>query len=267
MPPVVDPTRCLKDALCTRVCPVGVLSPGEDGLPVPSSDVPCIRCGHCAAACRAGAVSVDGVRLEDLPDGWQLDVERVGRLLKGRRSIRLFRKEALAQETLATLIGVAQYAPSGHNGQPLAWTVIGSAAEVRRVAEATVAWMRASLAQGTPLSVGLGMQRVLSAWDSGCDRICRNAPHLIIAHAPAGLPSGSHSAAIAMTYLDLAAQPLGVGTCWAGFVLIGAGASAEVHAALRLPEGRKCAGIMMAGRPAVTYLRIPARNPPSIEWR
>ena len=267
MPPTVDLSRCSNDGLCTRVCPIGFLSRGKDGPPVSSSDVQCIGCGHCASVCPAGALSLDGARLEQLPQDWRLDPERVGRLLKGRRSIRLFRKETLAPETLATLIGLAQYAPSGHNSQPLAWTVISNAAEVGAIAAATVSWMRASVAQGTPLSAALGMQRLLDDWDAGRDRICRGAPHLIIAHAPAELPSGSHAAAIAMTYLDLAAQPFGVGTCWAGFVLVGAGASSEVHVALGLPEGRRCAGIMMVGRPAVTYLRIPRRNPPRVEWR
>lgn len=127
--------------------------------------------------------------------------------------------------------------------------------------------MRKSIEQGSPLAAHLDMPRLLDRWDAGQDAICRRAPHLIIAHAPAALPSGSHSAAIAITYLDLVAQPLGVGTCWAGFVFIGAGASPDVHAALGLPEGQKCAGLVMAGRPAVTYRRIPRRNDPRIIWR
>ena len=267
MPPTVDPIRCLKDGLCSRVCPMGFLTRGEAGAPVPSPDHRCIGCGHCVAVCRAEALALDGEPFEPLPHDWQLDPERVGSLLKGRRSIRRFRPDAVSKEQLATLIGLAQYAPSGHNTQPLAWTVIGTAAEVRAIAEATIAWMRASVAQGTPLSAALEMPRLLDDWDAGHDRICRNAPHLIIAHAPAELPSGPLFAAIAMTYLELAAQPLGLGTCWAGFVLMGAGASEELHAALGLPDGRRCAGIMMVGCPAVTYLRIPSRNAPRIDWR
>jgi nitroreductase len=111
------------------------------------------------------------------------------------------------------------------------------------------------------------MPALVSAWDAGTDMICREAPHLIVAHQPAELPAGTPYAAIAMTYLELAALPLGAGTCWAGFVMVGAGASPQVHGALQLPEGRRCAGIVMAGRPAVSYLRVPQRKTPAITWQ
>jgi nitroreductase len=165
------------------------------------------------------------------------------------------------------MIDVARYAPSGHNSQPLAWTVISGSGNIGKIAQATIAWMRQSIAAGSPLVAALDMQRVVSEWDRGNDGICRRAPHLVIAHAAEGLPTGSHAAAIAMTYLDVAGQPLGVGMCWAGFVLVGASVSPEVHASLELPTGRRCAGVALLGRPAVAYRRIPARNRPSIEWR
>jgi nitroreductase len=246
---------------------MGRLERSEDGGPVVSSTVRCLSCGHCASVCPGGALSLGDQALEPLSSDWRLDASRVARLLKGRRSIRVFRDEGLPKETLAEMIEVAQYAPSGHNSQPLAWTVISRRSSVQQIARATIDWMRKSIAESLPLAAALDMPAIVKAWDAGTDGICRNAPHLIIAHAPAGLSSGPHSAAIAMTYLDLAAQSLGAGTCWAGFVSIAAGASSDVHAALELPEGRRCAGIVMAGRPAIKYVRIPARNPPCIEWR
>ncbi len=267
MEPAFDSSKCLQDGLCVRVCPTGRIELGEDKRPSPVADLRCLHCGHCTAACPAGAISQGEGEIEPLPRDWQLDTDKVAYLLKGRRSIRAFRGEPLEQETIATMIRVAQYAPSGHNSQPLAWTVISARSEVRRIVETTAMWMRQVVAAGSPLAVALGLPKVLADWDRGIDSICRQAPHLIIAHAPASLQSGAHAAAIAMTYLDLAGQPLGAGTCWAGFVLVGAGASPEVHAALGLPAGQRLAGIVMAGRPAVAYRRIPQRNQPRIEWR
>jgi nitroreductase len=145
--------------------------------------------------------------------------------------------------------------------------VIYEREQVRAIAEATVAWMRQCIAKGSPYVAYLNMPIVLAAWEAGQDGICRNAPHLVIAHAPEQLPSGSHTGAIAITYLELGAASLGVGTCWAGFVFVGAGASPDLHAALGLPQGQRCAGAVLAGRPALSHLRVPARRSPSIHWR
>ena len=267
--PTLNESLCAKDGVCTRACPVAVLIRSADGSPQMRPGARCLACGHCMSVCPKGALSLEGLAAEDLealaPD-WRLDAQRVGQLLKGRRSIRVFGRDPLPREVLEQMIALAQYAPSGHNTQPLAWTVV-SGDGVRRIAEATIAWMKASIAGGSPLAAALDMAGLVSAWDLGNDMICREAPHLVVPHAPAELPAGSLFGAIAMTYLELAALPLGAGTCWAGFVLIGAGVSPEVHAALQLPDGRRCAGVVMAGRPAVTYRRIPARNQPTVAWQ
>ncbi len=268
--PTLNESLCAKDGVCTRVCPVGVLTRGASGGPAVRPGARCISCGHCLSVCPKGALSLDGVAaeaLEPLAPDWRLDLARVSQLLQGRRSIRAFREEPLPREVLEQMIALAQYAPSGHNAQPLSWTVLSGTQAVRRVAQATVEWMRESIAAGAPLAAALGMPALVSACEAGVDMICRQAPHLVVVHAPADFPAGSHFGAIAMTYLELAALPLQAGTCWAGFVMIGAGASPEVHATLGLPAGQRCAGVAMAGRPAVTYRRIPRRKQPRITWR
>jgi nitroreductase/NAD-dependent dihydropyrimidine dehydrogenase PreA subunit len=267
MEPTFDSSLCLQDGMCIRVCPVGRLALGDDGRPRPQADPRCLECGHCVAVCPACAVALGDEEPKSIPSDWRLDGDKVAWLLMARRSIRAFRNERLPPETIAAMINVAQYAPSGHNTQPLSWTVISAPSDLRRIVEATAAWMKQVIAAGSPLATVFHMQKIVEDWDRGVDGICREAPHLIVAHAPDSLPSGAHTAAIAMTYLDIAGLPLGVGTCWAGFVLVGAGASRDVHAALGLPEGQRCAGVVMAGRPAVSYRRLPRRNPPRIEWR
>lgn len=47
------------------------------------------------------------------------------------------------------------------------------------------------IAEGSAMAAALNMPEVVRAWDAGHDAVCRDARHLVIAHAPAGLPSGS----------------------------------------------------------------------------
>lgn len=72
--------------------------------------------------------------------------------------------------------------------------------------------------------------------------------------------------AIALTFAELAAVSYGLGTCWAGFVMMAARSEAAA-AALRLPAGHKLLGAMMIGYPKVNYHRIPLRAEPQLTWR
>ncbi len=269
---VLDRSSCRRDGACTRVCPSGLIRTGTDGYPesVPGAETRCIRCGHCLAVCSSGALALEHARADQLPllaADWRLGPERVGQFLSGRRSIRSYREEPLERSTIAAMIGMAQYAPSGHNTQPISWTVVEKRSDVRRIAEVTAAWMRRVLVERPALAQGSGMPPVIEAWDSGIDRICRDAPHLIVAHAPSTLGgAGPLFGAIAINYLELAAVSLGVGTCCAGFVAMAAGDSKDARELLGIPDGQSCCGVAMAGHPAIAYRRVPPRNEPRIQW-
>jgi nitroreductase len=73
--------------------------------------------------------------------------------------------------------------------------------------------------------------------------------------------------AIALTFAELAAVSHGLGTCWAGFVMMASARSETVLATMNLPAGHKLLGGMMIGHPQVTYHRIPLRNEPRVTWR
>ena len=141
------------------------------------------------------------------------------------------------------------------NGQPVHWLLITDPAEVRRLAALVVEILRADPARDI-----FG-----KAWDRGVDMVLRGAPHLAIAHGPAGA-WGQIDGAIALTYFDLAASAHGLGTCWAG-ILMRAASRPELAEALALPQGHQLFGVLMFGRPALRYRRIPERKPARIEWR
>ncbi len=71
----------------------------------------------------------------------------------------------------------------------------------------------------------------------------------------------------ALSYLDLAANSLGLATCWAGYVYIMANTFTPVKEALALPEDHAAYGCVMLGYNKFKYYRIPCRKVPSIIWR
>lgn len=50
--------------------------------------------------------------------------------------------------------------------------------------------------------------------------LCRNAPALLIAVANPNEDLGLVDSIISLTYADIYAPSIGLGTCWAGFVMI-----------------------------------------------
>ncbi len=269
----IDREACRRDGVCSAVCPVQIITPANpDEYPglVPGGEAFCIRCGHCVAVCPHGALRHDDMPIEDFPvidRAGMPAAEQVMHFMRSRRSIRNYKPEPLGRETLAALIDLARYAPSGHNGQPVRWTVVQDAGDVQRMTGLVADWMQHLIDSKNPLAAALHMGLVVKAWAEGTDRICRQAPHLIVASADKADRSAPAAATIALTYLDLAAHAMGVGTCWAGYFNMAAGLWPPLRSALDLPPDELPLGSMMAGYPRYRYQRLAARRPPVIRWR
>jgi nitroreductase/NAD-dependent dihydropyrimidine dehydrogenase PreA subunit len=266
----VDKTKCRRDGICAAVCPLGLIVNGPDGpVAVAAAAQQCIECGHCVAICPAGALSLRSVKASDcqpIPDGWRLSPEVVEPFLKARRSIRTYQSRPVDRGTLGRVIDFARYAPSGVNRQPVRWLVVQEREEVRRLAGIVVDWMRGAVRDNPALAGRFGLGRLVAGWDAGRDPVCRNAPNLIVAYASSQDPIAPGACMIALSHLEIAALPFGLGTCWAGYVMMAASQSPAVAAALDLPAGQAIFGAMMIGYPRFDYHRIPPRRPADIRW-
>jgi nitroreductase/NAD-dependent dihydropyrimidine dehydrogenase PreA subunit len=269
---VIDESRCKRDGICIAVCPVGILEAREDGVPRPAADAErmCITCGHCVAACPHQAFSLRAMPVESCPEvrpEWRLGPEQAEHFLRARRSIRVYKDEPVEQGRLERLIRIARHAPSGHNGQPVQWLVISGREPVRALAGHVVDWMR-HLVEGKPeMARRMLLDRLVAAWDAGQDRVCRGAPHLVVAHAPKENVTAPGACTLALAYLELAAPSLGLGACWAGYLHLAALHWPPLGEALALPAGHAFHGAMLVGAPKYRYHRLPARREPQVDWR
>jgi nitroreductase/NAD-dependent dihydropyrimidine dehydrogenase PreA subunit len=268
----VDAQKCRRDGICVAVCPLGILARGEDAPPemIRGADGLCISCGHCVAACPYGACSLDTMPAESCPPvrpEWRLSPEQAEHFLRARRSIRVYKQTIVDQGRLERLIRIARYAPSGHNRQPVSWLVLSGPEAVRSIAGHTVDWMRSLCVARPEMAQRLLLDRVVAAWDTGRDLVCRGAPHLVVTHAPRVDVTAPGACTLALAYLELAAPSLGLGACWAGYVQLAALQWRPLQAALALPEGHQFCGGLMVGEPRYRYHRLPARCEPVITWR
>jgi nitroreductase/ferredoxin len=268
----VDPAKCIHDGLCVEECPARIIRlEASDEVPVPTSDFSsyCISCGHCVAVCPTGALRLKWLNPDQCPPvnkELQLSRDQAEQFLRGRRSIRAFKDKPVERTKLEKLIEVACYAPSAKNGQPWHWTVVENPAEVRRLAGMVIDYMRGFIAEKPKLGALLSYTRVVAAWDMGFERVCRGAPLMIVAHADKNWGFGPEDTALALSYLELYAPVLGLGSCWAGYFYSAVNAHPPLFEALKLPAKHKAFGAVMVGYPKFRYQRLVSRKPPRVSW-
>ncbi|MHA2391085.1 MAG: nitroreductase family protein [Promethearchaeota archaeon] len=222
----------------------------------------CILCGHCVAIC-----PIDAIQYEDMPGrpfefeeirniGAILPYENFNKLVRSKRSIRQYKKERVPKPILNKVIESMRYAPTGVNIRNLKLTVV-SGNKVQQLSEAILKALLASpeVDDGNKL----GFRAKISL---GKDPIFHKSPHVMIIH--------SHelelvNATIAITHGMLAAETLGLGTCWIGW------AQGPLNALRELRKnylGFKdyVSGVFTIGFPDVRYKRSPTRPEIETNW-
>lgn len=269
----IDQDKCLKDGICVAECPGRLLQMETEAScpsPAPDFDAYCLQCGHCVAVCPTSALSLKGLAPDDcapLVQDLCVTPGQAEQFLTGRRSIRTFKPKTVDTPVLEKLIQVAGSAPSAKNKQPWHWTVVQNPDEVRRLAGRVVDWMRDVIDRHPAAAAERGFTRVVAAWDNGEERICRGAPHIIIAHGDKDWNFGAEDCTLAISLLDLYATSLGLGCCWGGYFYSAVNAHRPLFKDLGLPDHHKAYGAIMVGHPKFKYRRIPLRNPPQVTWK
>ena len=267
----IDMDKCIKDGLCAEVCPSGIIAFDEEKGPKVRSRLAsyCIGCGHCVSVCPTGALDNERNPLAEQPPSplvSPFDPDAALVFLRMRRSIRRYKDEPLSEELLLRLLEASRFSPSGHNTQGISFIVARGKEPVRRMAELVVEWMRTLVEAKDELAAKFHMAGLIKAWDRGEDQILRNAPAVIVAHAPSDLSPAQPTTYLKLEYVELYAPVLGLGTCWAGFAQACARQYTPLSDYLGIPEGHSVTGMMMVGRPRFPFRRLPARNSLEVAW-
>ena len=260
----IDPNKCTRCGACVRDCVVKVLRPGADGVPAlaPELEKYCIDCQHCLAVCPAGALVCHGVPPEDCPPIGALPAPgEMADLLRQRRSIRQYRDENVPPEILAQLRDILAWTPTGCNAHSLVFRFVEDKEEMAFFRDETTRMLRTLLRTGILRLVYPNIRRFLEEIESGKDVIYRNAPHMIVAAAPKNAPCREADPWIALSYLDLYMQSLGLGSCWCGFAVHAFKWNRKLREKLRFPAGYRVGAVLLFGKPAVTYARATMPRP------
>jgi nitroreductase/NAD-dependent dihydropyrimidine dehydrogenase PreA subunit len=267
----IDANKCNLDGFCVRDCPTTIISLPEKGLPeiAPDREGFCLDCGHCVAICPFGALSHRRIPIEQSPaieDKLRLGEEQASQFLRSRRSVRRFLDRPVEREKIRRLIEIARYAPTGGNSQMVEWLVLDDKAAIKEIAGLTVNWLREIVKNPEVVAASPYLSLAVAAWDAGYDSVLRGAPVLITAMAPREAMNGLVDLTLALSYLDLFATPMNLGTCWAGLLQGALLNSPAVKTAIGIPATYPHHYPIMVGYPEPKYFRLPERKAPKITF-
>jgi nitroreductase len=245
------------------------------------------------AICPQGAIShsefppttIRAIPFEQMPK-----TEQVLTLLKTRRSIRAFRDKPLAEETIATIIEGARFAPSGHNSQSTEFLVVRDKAVLNEVSSTVIEYLEfeikrfssplfrtmALLADRDKAESGLqeipGFKRMVQMFESGADPILKGAPVLLAFHARRTVGFGDVNAQLALQNASLVAHALGIGHFYTGWVLSPCRApmarkwNRRIPSLLGIPPDNNLYGALALGYPIPKFKNMIERKAPIIRW-
>ncbi len=236
--------------------------------PVMVNEAACYRCQHCLAVCPQGAVSIFGLEPEDslrLEGPWT-DPDGLERLMKGRRTVRRYRQDNVSPAVIQRLLDVAWHAPTGLNTQPVLFTVIDDREKMAAFRAEVLAGLTRLVREGTMREDDFFAGFPRQWQERGNDVLFRGAPHMVVASAPADGVSPVPDCFIALTYLELFAASLGLGTVWSGMAKnVIDNLLPKMRTKLGIPENHTIGFVLVFGYPHVHYARTVQRGPANVK--
>jgi nitroreductase/Pyruvate/2-oxoacid:ferredoxin oxidoreductase delta subunit len=290
----IDKNKCTSCKECIKDClfELMILKKDRDGKPIVEYDDPyerCIRCGHCIAVCSADAIiysakgqaqSFPGIEKPEKIVGY----DSLSRMVMARRSVRRFKDSPLAQDDLLKIIEAMSFAPTASNNRSWEYVVITDPSKRRLLTESVMKmfkmfrlmvslnWLmypflgKEEKRQLKKNTMKFSFDQALNDYSNNRDRILFDAPCVIILHSPEYANLAGNDAGIALTIGMFAAQSLGIGTVWSGFVEVAFARDKALRKSFDIPKGHKVRGVLGIGYPDVEYHRVPVREKPAVRF-
>lgn len=174
--------------------------------------------------------------------------------IKSRRSVRLYKSDPLKKDVMQVIVEAGYYAPTGHGAQPWHFSVIQDRTlldEVNARAKKKMAAVPVDWIQNIGKAPGAN--------------ITHKAPVLVIVSAKKDAVTGAEDCTAAMENMMIAAESLGIGSCWMGFVSF-IFDDADMMKKLGVPEGYEPRQAAVFGYPDGRKQPALPRNPDVVTY-
>lgn len=254
----VDKDKCTHCGLCISDCTTGCIDFDSENFPKTVDEKRCISCQHCLAICPTGALSFGDKHPND---SQAVEYSDILGLIKSRRSVRQYGEDEIAPEIMDKLKQMLPYVPTGCNNHSLHFSIVEKKSAMDEIRKKVNDLLIKTMSYKALSPIMNKFSRYKDAFLKGEDVIFRGAPHMIVASSPLSAPCANVDPIIALSYFELYAQHLGLGTCWCGFAQACLKIFPELCEMLEIPSGYKPVYVMLFGNPKVRYQRTVQPEP------
>ena len=277
---LIDAISCTKCELCVIICPSRIIEKtGSGEIRFRQDRTPiCIQCGHCMAMCESKSISIQGIsyeeNLRELPQV-SIDHESLLKFLLTRRSVRVFKDKPVPEEVIEKILEVISTAPYGVSPDNVQITAITDKSLIEKAAPGMskvyiqlekamkipfLGWM---IRKSMPKEAGNTVMNFivphlakdLYKYKDGVDDIARNAPAILLFHAPKGAEEHTVDAHIYLTYALLAAHSLGLGATAIGLIGPAINQNKLLRRMFQIPKANEVVESMILGYPKLQFKR------------
>ena len=253
----IDKEKCIKCGACIKECITYSIEQDSENFAQISTDGEsrCISCQHCFAVCPVGAITFEDKKSQEaFPQKFANSLDVLD-LIRSRRSIRQFKQENISEDDWLKIKEMLPYIPTGCNYNGLHFSFIESKTAMDSIREYVNNKVLKLISNRFTQKYAGKFVKFKTAFENGEDIIFRNAPHMIVVSSHIHAPCANVDPIIALSYIELYAQSLGLGTCWCGFAQACFKLLPKLAQMVNIPDGYKPVYVMLIGKPDVKYHR------------